>query len=75
VQQRFAHLATAQLIARMNCAPDFAYDDEEVELTRRLEPIGRDWRWTQTAPPRVEIYTVTEPAPANALSLGAGQCE
>jgi hypothetical protein len=61
VQARFAHLSTAQLTARMNRAPAFGYDDEEVELTRRLEPTGRAWRWTRTIPPRVEIYPTTNP--------------
>ena len=62
VQARFAHLSTAQLTARMNRAPDFGYDDEAVELTRRLEPTGRAWRWTQTTPPRVEIYPIADRA-------------
>lgn len=58
VQARFAHLSIAQLAARMNRAPDFGCDEEEVELARRLEPNGRAWRWTQSDRPRVEIYTL-----------------
>lgn len=35
-----------ELIFRMENAPDFAYDDEERELNRRLAARGLDWRWT-----------------------------
>lgn len=59
---RFAHLSTGLLVARMNRAADFGYDDEEVELTRRLSGTGRAWRWTQTDPPRVEIYAPADTA-------------
>jgi hypothetical protein len=55
----FAHLSIAQLVVRMNRAPDFGYDDEAEELNLRLAPTARSWRWTQTEPTRVEIYTVT----------------
>jgi hypothetical protein len=61
---RFAHLSTGFLVARMNRATDFGYNDEEVELTRRLSGTGRAWRWTQTDPPRVEIYAPADTATA-----------
>jgi hypothetical protein len=60
--RRFAHLSIAQLCARMNRAADFGYDDEAEELAHRLKGSGRRWRWTQSDPPRVEIYTVKEGA-------------
>lgn len=50
-------LTTSALVQRMNAAPDFGYDDEADELTRRLAP-DRDWRWSGTHPPRVEIVSV-----------------
>jgi hypothetical protein len=54
----FARLSIEQLIARMNRAADFGYDDESEELDRRLSPTARAWRWSQSDPPRVEIYTL-----------------
>lgn len=52
------NLSTAALVRRMNSAPDFGYDDEAVELTRRLGAEGRDWRWSGSyTSPRVEIYS------------------
>jgi hypothetical protein len=54
----FAHLSITQLVARMNRATDFGYDDESEELDRRLRDTGRAWRWTPSDPPRVEIYTL-----------------
>lgn len=57
VEARFAHLSDEALINRMNRAPDFGYDDEEVELTRRLKLGGLAWRWSQDMfNPRVEVY-------------------
>jgi hypothetical protein len=60
--RRLAHLSIEELCARMNRAPDFGYDDEAEELTLQLDGSGRDWRWTQSGPPGVEIYTIaTDP--------------
>ncbi len=53
----FTRLSIERLLARMNRALDFGYDDESQELHRRLRPTGRAWRWTQSDPPRVEIYS------------------
>ncbi|WP_427007155.1 hypothetical protein [Pseudarthrobacter sp. H2] len=46
IAEKFAHLSDADLIRRMNAAPDFGYDDEAVELNRRLEAVGLTWRWS-----------------------------
>ena len=57
IQAKFAHLSDERLISRMNRAPDFGYDDEEVELTRRLKLGGLAWRWaTVDGRERVEVY-------------------
>jgi hypothetical protein len=37
-------MATKDLIRRLENAPDFGYDDEEVELSKRYE-----WRWDQSS--------------------------
>lgn len=55
---RLAHLSTSELIARINRAPDFGYDDEAAELRARLKRNGQGWRWTRHEPQRVEIYTL-----------------
>jgi hypothetical protein len=52
----FAHLSTGLLVARINRAHDFGYDDESDGLNRRLRATSPSWRWTQTDPPRVELY-------------------
>lgn len=46
VKEKFAHLTDDDLIRRMNAAPDFGYDDESVELNRRLDLVGLTWRWS-----------------------------
>lgn len=57
VQTKFAHLSDRELIARMQHAPDFGYDDEEVELTRRLGAQGLKWRWGgDFFRPSIEVY-------------------
>ena len=35
------------LAKKMEKAPDFGYDDEEVELTKLLEKKGLNWKWEQ----------------------------
>lgn len=48
----------------MNHAPDFGYDDEEVELTRRLKLGGLAWRWAQlNGKDVVEVYQPEAEAP------------
>lgn len=34
--RRFRHLSNEQLVARINDAPDFGYDDEEEEISIRI---------------------------------------
>lgn len=52
-------LSDRALIQRMNNADDFGYDDEQVELDRRLEQRGLQWRWApvgQMFGQRVEVF-------------------
>ena len=57
IQAKFGHLSDERLMERMNKAPDFGYDDEEVELTRRLKLGGLAWRWADiNGKERVEVY-------------------
>lgn len=57
-----AKLSTEALVARMNRAPDFGYDDEAVELNQRLAAEGKAWRWSSDFfHPVVEIYEVEAP--------------
>lgn len=57
VAAKFAHLSDEALMDRMNRAPDLGYDDEEVELTRRLKLNGLTWRWaTVEGQERVKVY-------------------
>lgn len=39
-KRKFRHLSDRQLIARANAAPDFGWDDEEVEICRRVKENG-----------------------------------
>lgn len=45
IAAKFRHLSLPALIARIEKAPDFGYDDESVELSRRLRESGESWRW------------------------------
>lgn len=47
------NISTAALIARMERAPDFGYDDEAEELTARLSAEGKEWRWATDT--RIEV--------------------
>lgn len=67
----FAHLSIEQLVARMNRATDFGYDDESEELDRRLRDTARAWRWTRSDPPRVELYTLADTTGARSGSASA----
>lgn len=69
IAPEFAHLSTPALIARMEAAPDFDYDDETVELNRRLRAQGKTWRWTGGFfNPRIEIVPLAaEPNPLEEL--------
>ncbi|MCA4995132.1 hypothetical protein HWD35_10450 [Tsukamurella tyrosinosolvens] len=48
LQEHFAGVTTAQLIRKMERAPDDAnLDDETFELSRRMRQLGKVWRWTR----------------------------
>ena len=48
----------ADLMRAMERTPDFGYDDEEYELSRRLKLGGLAWRWaTIDGYDQVEVYT------------------
>ncbi|EON33770.1 hypothetical protein GTC6_05367 [Gordonia terrae C-6] len=56
VQSALGHLTTSALIRRIEKAQDFGYDDEAVELSRRLREEGKDWRWSDDfCNPRIVI--------------------
>lgn len=57
ISAQFEHLSDAQLIKRIEKAEDFKYDDETVELNRRLKLGGLAWRWSgDYFRPNVEVY-------------------
>lgn len=57
VAEKFAGMSNAQIIRRMEQAEDFGYDDESVELNRRLKLGGLAWKWSgDFYRPQVEIY-------------------
>lgn len=53
IEAAFRTVSTDALIRRIERAPDFGYDDEAVELTRRLRAEGKAWRWASDT--RVEV--------------------
>jgi hypothetical protein len=54
-------MSDAALIRRMERAGDFKYDDEQVELNRRLEGTGYAWRWSKDFfHPHVIVYQLEE---------------
>ena len=56
-ENTMAHFTDRQLIRRMETAKDFAYDDEAVELSRRLGERALNWRWSEDFyNPRVVVY-------------------
>lgn len=48
IQAKLGHISTGNLVRRMERAQDFAYDDEQVELSRRLREQGKTWRWSDS---------------------------
>lgn len=57
IAEKFANMSNAQIIRRMEQAEDFGYDDEAVELNRRLKLGGLAWKWSgDFYRPKVEIY-------------------
>ncbi|MBT8161447.1 MULTISPECIES: hypothetical protein [Arthrobacter] len=63
IKDKFAGLTDADIIRRMNAAPDFGYDDEAVELNRRLGSVGLSWRWSRQN--RVLIFDPAEEVQPN----------
>lgn len=58
-------LSDTELIRRIEAAPDFGWDDEGVELKRRLEPRGQGWRWLETpGRPKFEVIDTRTGQPA-----------
>lgn len=53
IRQKFRTYTNDALIERIEKAPDFGYDDETVELNRRLKMGGLAWRWAGN---KVEVY-------------------
>ncbi|OBK36976.1 hypothetical protein A5658_04770 [Mycobacterium sp. 1245111.1] len=47
LREHFAGVSTAEIIRRINRAPDFGYDDEEYELNRRLTEQSLTWKWVR----------------------------
>lgn len=45
IRQKFQLTTTSELIRRMESAPDFGYDDEAYELSRRLAVNNKTWQW------------------------------
>ena len=48
VKKKFVSYSTKRLIERIEKAPDFGYDDEEVELRRRLRLEGKSFHWNDS---------------------------
>lgn len=57
IRAKFEHMSTDALIRRIEKAEDFGYDDEGVELDRRMKLGGQAWKWTQiNGVDRIEVY-------------------
>lgn len=58
IQAKFENVSDAQLIKRIEDAPEFGYDDEAYELNRRLRAVGgMAWRFAgDFYHPHVELY-------------------
>jgi hypothetical protein len=64
-----AGLSDRSLIQRMNKADDFGYDDEEVELNRRLSERGLQWRWAPLGQMFGQHVEVFDPATGQVVDL------
>ena len=62
-------LSDRALIERMNKAEDFGYDDEQVELDRRLAARGLQWRWAPEGRMFDQHVEVFDPATGQAVRL------
>ena len=59
IKNKFKNYSTPELVRQIEGAPDFGYDDEEYELTRRLKLKGMSWRWNRKTPrEKVEIVPI-----------------
>lgn len=69
IRAKFYGQSDAQLIRRIERAPDFGYDDEAYELNRRLTLVGMAWKWSQKyGRDVVVVYTPEQPeSPENAV--------
>jgi hypothetical protein len=47
IKQKFEGYTDGQIMRRMEAAEDFGYDDEAMELNRRLGAVGLTWRWSK----------------------------
>jgi len=45
IKRTFKNVSTKALIRRIEKAPDFGYDEEACELSRRLKAVGKTWGW------------------------------
>ena len=43
-KEKFRHLNNQQLVQRINQAKDFCYDDESIELNRRIEASNGEFK-------------------------------
>ena len=66
LKEHFAGVGTAEIVRRINRAPDFGYDDEEYELNRRLAEQGLTWKWVRGDAGRqvVEVFNPRTGQPA-----------
>lgn len=56
-----SRMTTANLIRRMEKSEDFKYDDEAVELNRRLKQEGYTWKWSDDFfHPHIIVYKQEE---------------
>lgn len=61
IKTKFRNLSTPALIRRMEAAPDFGYDDEEIELKRRLNLKGQDYVWEpKLSNPKIIVISIEE---------------
>ncbi|NQX14250.1 hypothetical protein HQQ80_21695 [Microbacteriaceae bacterium VKM Ac-2855] len=61
IAAKFAGTTDQALVRRMERAEDFGYDDESVELTRRLKLGGLAWKWANVdGREKVQIFKEEE---------------
>ena len=57
LEAQYKGVPNAELMRRMQAAPDFGYDDYEYELSRRLSLVGLAWKWAgKYGSEHVEVY-------------------